>query len=70
VFWPQKRATAQITTDKIREYIRWRQKDGDVDATIRRQLVHLRAMFKLAHKEQKLFTMPTSPCPRTPEAAG
>ena len=59
-----------ITTDRIREYIRWRQKEEDADPTIRRQLVHLRAMFKLAHKEQKLFTMPYFPMPKDSEAAG
>jgi integrase len=59
-----------ITTDRIREYIRWRQKEGDADPTIRRQLVHLRAMFRLAHKEQKLFTMPYFPMPKDSEAAG
>ena len=59
-----------ITTDKIRYYIRWRQREGNSDPTIRRQLVHLRAMFKLAQKEQKLFTMPYFPMPKDSEAAG
>jgi integrase len=59
-----------ITTDKIRDYIRWRQKEGSSDPTIRRQLVHLRAMFKLAHKEQKLFSMPYFPMPKDSEAVG
>jgi integrase len=59
-----------ITTDKIREYIHWRQKEGNSDPTIRRQLVHLRAMFKLAHKEQKLFSMPYFPMPKDSEAIG
>jgi integrase len=59
-----------ITTDRIRDYIRWRQKEGNSDPTIRRQLVHLRAMFKLAHKEQKLFSMPYFPMPKDSEAIG
>jgi integrase len=59
-----------ITTDKIRDYIRWRQREGNSDPTIRRQLVHLRATFKLAHKEQKPFTMPYFPMPKDSEAAG
>ena len=53
-----------ITTDKIRDYIRWRQREGNSDPTIRRQLVHLRAMFKLAHKEQNFLRCRTSRCRR------
>jgi site-specific recombinase XerD len=63
-------SASRITTNKIRDYIRWRQREGNSDPTVGRQLVHLRAMFKLAQKEQKRFTMPYFPMPKDSEAAG
>lgn len=63
-------AVSLITTDRIRDYIGWRKKAGAADPTIRRQLVHLRAMFRLAAKEGKLFSTPYFPMPEDSEAAG
>jgi hypothetical protein len=59
-------ATAsQITTDKIRQYIRWRQKEGDADPTIRRQLVHLAPYSSWRIKNKSSSRCRTSRCPRT-----
>lgn len=59
-----------IDSDKIYKYIAWRNKEGDADATVRRQLVHLRAMLRLALRQKKIFSVPYFPMPQDSEAAG
>lgn len=54
----------------LRQFISWRQKEGDTDPTIRRQLIHLRTAFNLAVKENHLKTVPYFPMPEDSEAAG
>jgi integrase len=61
---------SQITSDTIRDYIAWQLKEGKSEPTIRRHLVHLRAAFKLAVKEGKLFHAPYFPMPKDSEPAG
>jgi integrase len=63
-------AVSQITPDVIRKYIKWRQGEDDSDPTIRRQLIHLRAAFRLAAKEGKLLHVPYFPMPKDSEPAG
>ena len=60
-----------ITTDTIRKYITHRRKHV-ADPTIRRELVLLRAMFKLASREKILShdQIPYFPMPADSEAAG
>ncbi len=50
----KKKLVGQIDTGLLRKYISWRQKEGDSDPTIRRQLKHLEVAFNLAVKENKL----------------
>src|ERR1700693_1365684 len=47
----KKKFVGQIDTDLLRKYVSWRQKEGDSDPTIRRQLKHLEVAFSLAVKE-------------------
>lgn len=61
---------SEIDSDKIRRYIAWRSKEGDADPTIRRQLVGLRAMLRLALRDKKIFGVPYFPMPKDSEAAG
>jgi len=63
---------ASITTDIIRKYIAHRRKTGIADATIRRELNPLRAMFNLAVKSKKLSSdqTPYFPMPKDSEPAG
>jgi site-specific recombinase XerD len=44
----------EITTDRIREYVRQRQEAGAANATINRSLAALRLMFNLAARARKL----------------
>jgi hypothetical protein len=41
-------AGAEITALKIKDYVKWRRKEGDADPTIRRQLGNLRSAFTQA----------------------
>ncbi len=43
-----------ITTDKVREFVRWRQEEGAANATINRSLSALRLMFNLAVEARML----------------
>lgn len=61
---------AQITTDKVREYILWCRKQGTIDPTIRRELSVLHAAFGMAVKEGKLSRAPYFPMPKDSEPAG
>jgi integrase len=69
IFFKRKLVT-QIDTDLLRRYISWRQKEGDSDPTIRRQLKHLATAFGLAVKENKIKSMPYFPMPNDSEPAG
>ena len=66
----KRRLLTRIDTDMLRHYISWRQKEGDSDPTIRRQLIHLRTAFNLAVKENKIKITPYFPMPEDSEAAG
>ncbi len=66
----KKRLVAQIDTDMLRRYVSWRQREGDSDPTIRRQLKHLATAFGLAMKENKIKNMPYFPMPNDSEPAG
>ncbi|MFZ3244681.1 MAG: hypothetical protein WA185_06370, partial [Candidatus Acidiferrales bacterium] len=61
-----------ITTDTLRRYIAARKQVNAKDATIRRNLVILRAMMNQARKEQKLelHNVPYFPMPQDSDAAG
>ncbi|MFQ5695241.1 MAG: tyrosine-type recombinase/integrase [Terriglobia bacterium] len=48
----------EITTDRVREYVRWRQERGAANATINRSLAALKTMFHLAVKARKLREVP------------
>jgi hypothetical protein len=48
----------KIDSDKTRKYAEWRSREGQADPTIRRQLVALRPMFRLAAREKKTFSGP------------
>ena len=61
----------EIRVQKIKAYIQWRRKEGDADATIRRQLGHLRLAFNRAFKEEEInrndvppFELPKDSDPR------
>ena len=61
----------EIRADKIQEYIKWRRKEGDADATTRRQLGHLRFAFNRAWKLERInrndippFELPDDSKPR------
>jgi len=61
----------EIRADKIQEYIKWRRKEGDADATTRRQLGHLRLAFNRAWKLERInrndippFELPNDSKPR------
>lgn len=56
----------RITTEKLRQYRDWRRREGDADATIRRQLGRLRTAFNLAEAQSKLTrnVIPYFPLPR------
>jgi integrase len=61
----------EIRADKIQEYIKWRCKEGDADATTRRQLGHLRLAFNRAWKLERInrndvppFELPKDSRPR------
>ena len=45
---PSGRGGGQITAMKLQGYIKWRRREGDADATIRRQLGRLRSAFNRA----------------------
>lgn len=62
----------KITTDAIRDYVEARRKAGAKDASIRRNLVILRAMLNQARKEGKLelHSVPYFPMPKDSDAAG
>jgi integrase len=66
----KKKLVGQIDTGLLRKYISWRQKEGDSDPTIRRQLKHLEVAFNLAVKENKLKSTPYFPMPKDSEPAG
>jgi len=57
---------AQITAMKLQEFIKWRRREGDADATIRRQLGRLRSAFNRA-KELDLITDNLIPSFRLPK---
>ncbi|HXM92264.1 MAG TPA: tyrosine-type recombinase/integrase [Candidatus Dormibacteraeota bacterium] len=60
----------EITAMKLQEYTKWRRKEGDADATIRRQLGRLRSAFRRA-KELDLLTdnhIPTFSLPKDSDA--
>jgi hypothetical protein len=65
----KKKLVSQIDTDLLRKYISWRQKEGDSDPTIRRQLKHLEVALNLAVKENKLKSTPYFPMPKDSEPA-
>lgn len=44
----------EIDSDKIRKCTEWRSRDGQADPTIRRQLVALRAMLRLAARKKDI----------------
>src|SRR5437870_13106325 len=61
----------EIRVQKIKAYIQWRRKEGDADATIRRQRGHLRLAFNRAFKEEEInrndvppFELPKDSDPR------
>ncbi len=61
----------EIRVLKIKGYIQWRRNEGDADATIRRQLSHLRLAFNLALADEvinrndiPLFKLPKDSKPR------
>jgi integrase len=61
----------ETRADKIQAYIKWRHKEGDADATTRRQLGHLRLAFNRAWKLERInrydippFELPTDSKPR------
>jgi integrase len=61
----------EITAVKIQAYIKWRRKEGDADATTRRQLGHLRSAFHRAKALDLLtdnhiptFVLPSDSKPR------
>jgi integrase len=56
----------QITAMKLQEFIKWRRREGDADATIRRQLGRLRSAFNRA-KELDLITDNLIPSFRLPK---
>jgi integrase len=59
-----------ITATKLQEYTKWRRKEGDADATIRRQLGRLRSAFHRA-QELDLLTdnhIPTFSLPKDSDA--
>jgi integrase len=60
----------EIDSDKIRKYTEWRSREGQADPTIRRQLVALRAMLRLAAREKKIFGVPYFSMPEDSDAAG
>jgi hypothetical protein len=60
----------EIDSDKIRKYTEWRSREGQADPTIRRQLVPLRAMLRLAAREKKIFSVPYFSMPEDSDAAG
>jgi len=60
----KRKLVSQIDTGLLRKYISWRQKEGDSDPTIRRQLKHLEVAFNLAVKENKLKSTPYFPMPK------
>jgi integrase len=60
----------EIDSDKIRKYTEWRSREGQADPTIRRQLVALRAMLRLAAREKKIFSVPYFSMPEDSDAAG
>jgi integrase len=60
----------EIDSDKIRKYTEWRSREGQADQTIRRQLVPLRAMLRLAAREKKIFSVPYFSMPEDSDAAG
>jgi integrase len=66
----KKKFVGQIDTDLLRKYVSWRQKEGDLDPTIRRQLKHLEVAFNLAVKENKIKSVPYFPMPQDSEPAG
>jgi integrase len=71
-FFKNRRVT-NITTDSIEEFIEHRRDEDEVsDPTIRRNLVALRAMFRLAAKKGQLGLrdVPYFPMPEDSEAAG
>jgi len=51
-------SVVQITTDKAREFVAERQKQGAGNAVINRSLACLRRMLKIAHEDGKLPIMP------------
>jgi integrase len=66
----KRRFIREIDTDLLRRYVSWRQKEGDSDPTIRRQLKHLEVAFNLAVKENKIKSVPYFPMPQDSEPAG
>jgi integrase len=64
------RLVSQIDTNMLRKFISWRQKEGDSDPTIRRQLKHLEVAFNLAVKENRIKSVPYFPMPQDSEPAG
>jgi integrase len=62
----------EIRVQKIKGYIQWRRREGDADATIRRQLGHLRLAFNRALKDELInrndvppFELPKDSKPRS-----
>ena len=61
----------EIRVPKNKGYIQWRRNEGDADATIRRQLSHLRLAFNLAvadevinRNDNPIFKLPKDSRPR------